>query len=88
MVHGRLIMTKMRSDMLMERLAPLMVVVVALMGDRALAVEMPKDFQGKWCTDSNTLKDHWVATKWPLIIIPKAQTAGIITVLSRSLPRR
>jgi hypothetical protein len=32
-------------------------VAVALMGDRALAVEMPKHFQGIWCTDSDTLKD-------------------------------
>src|SRR5438270_9655560 len=31
------------------------------MGDRALAAEMPKDFQGTWCTSSNTLKDDWSA---------------------------
>jgi hypothetical protein len=44
-------------------IAPLMVptVVVALMEDRALAVEMPKYFQGTWCTSSDTLKDDWVA---------------------------
>jgi hypothetical protein len=41
-------------------IASLMVPAVALasMGDRALAVEMPKYFQGTWCTDSDiTLKD-------------------------------
>jgi hypothetical protein len=36
-------------------------VALALMGDRALAVEMPKDFQGTWCTSSDTLKDDWGA---------------------------
>jgi hypothetical protein len=43
----------------MTRFASLMVptVALALMGDRALAVEMPKDFQGTWCTGSDTLKD-------------------------------
>jgi len=39
-------------------------VALALMAGRALAAEMPKDFRGKWCTDSNTLKDHWVANQW------------------------
>jgi hypothetical protein len=29
--------------------------------DRALAAEMPKDFQGTWCTSSDTLKDDWIA---------------------------
>jgi hypothetical protein len=32
-------------------------VVVALKADGALAAEMPKEFQGTWCTDSGTLKD-------------------------------
>src|SRR5262245_44828312 len=43
----------------MTRFVSLMVptVALALMGDRALAVEMPKDFQGTWCTGSDTLKD-------------------------------
>jgi hypothetical protein len=36
-------------------------VVVALMADCALAAEMPKDFQGTWCTSSDTLKDDWHA---------------------------
>jgi hypothetical protein len=36
-------------------------VVVALMADCALAAEMPKDFQGRWCTGSETLKDDWYA---------------------------
>jgi hypothetical protein len=36
-------------------------VALALMGDRAPAVEMPKYFQGTWCTDSDTLKDDWGA---------------------------
>ena len=36
-------------------------VVVALMADCALAAEMPKDFQGTWCTSSDTLKDDWGA---------------------------
>jgi hypothetical protein len=36
-------------------------VALALMGDRALAAEMPKDFQGTWCTSSNTLNDDWDA---------------------------
>jgi hypothetical protein len=26
-----------------------------------LAAEMPKEFQGTWCTDSDTLKDDWCA---------------------------
>ena len=26
-----------------------------------IAVEMPKDFQGTWCTNSDTLKDDWGA---------------------------
>ena len=40
-------------------IASLMVpaVPLALMADRALAAEMPKDFQGTWCTSSDTLKD-------------------------------
>jgi len=44
-------------------IASLMVpaVALALMGDRALAAEMPKDFQGTWCTSNNTLKDDWSA---------------------------
>src|SRR5262245_7038598 len=33
--------------------------MVALMADCALAAEMPKDFQGTWCTSSDTLKDDW-----------------------------
>jgi hypothetical protein len=36
-------------------------VALALVGDCALAAEMPEDFQGKWCTSSNTLKDDWHA---------------------------
>jgi hypothetical protein len=36
-------------------------VALALMADCALAAEMPKDFQGTWCTDSDTLKDDWHA---------------------------
>ena len=36
-------------------------VVVALMAGCALAAEMPKDFQGTWCTGSDTLKDDWAA---------------------------
>ena len=31
--------------------------MVELMADCALAAEMPKDFQGTWCTSSDTLKD-------------------------------
>jgi hypothetical protein len=44
-------------------IASLMVptVVVALMANCALAAEMPKYFQGTWCTDSDTLKDDWSA---------------------------
>ena len=48
----------------MTRFASLMVPAVALasMGDRALAAEMPKDFQGTWCTSNDTLmKDDWSA---------------------------
>jgi hypothetical protein len=42
-------------------IASLMVPAVALasMGDRALAVEMPKYFQGTWCTDSDITLKHW-----------------------------
>jgi hypothetical protein len=36
-------------------------VTLALMADRALAAEMPKDFRGTWCTSSHTLKDDWDA---------------------------
>ena len=37
-------------------------VALALIGDRALAAEIPKDFRGTWCTRSNTtLKDDWSA---------------------------
>ena len=37
-------------------------VALALMGDRALAVEMPKYLQGTWCTSNGTLiKDDWSA---------------------------
>jgi hypothetical protein len=36
-------------------------VVLALMADGALAAEMPEDFQGTWCTSSDTLKDDWGA---------------------------
>src|SRR5262245_51829937 len=45
-------------------IAPLMVPIaaLALMGDRALAAEMPEDFQGIWCTSSDTLKDEWFAS--------------------------
>ena len=57
-------------------------VALALMADCALAAEMPKDFQGTWCTDSDTSRT--IGTR----IIPEAQTARTITVLSRSLPRR
>jgi hypothetical protein len=32
-------------------------VALALMGGCALAAEMPKDFQGTWCTTSDTLKE-------------------------------
>jgi hypothetical protein len=44
-------------------IAPLVApaVPLALVGDRALAAEMPKDFQGTWCTSSHTLKDDWHA---------------------------
>jgi hypothetical protein len=44
-------------------IAPLVApaVALALVGDRALASEMPKDFQGTWCTSSHTLKDDWHA---------------------------
>ena len=38
-------------------------VALALIGDRALAAEIPKDFQGTWCTSSDTLKDDWSAYK-------------------------
>src|SRR3954462_12287980 len=41
-------------------IAPLVApVALALVGDCALATEMPKDFQGTWCTSSRTLKDDW-----------------------------
>jgi hypothetical protein len=58
-------------------------IALALMADRALAAapQMPEDFQGRWCTSSDTLKDDWTR------IIPEAQTARTITILSRSLPR-
>jgi len=36
-------------------------VALALTADCALAAEMPKDFQGRWCTSSDTLKDDWGA---------------------------
>ena len=36
-------------------------VALALMADCALAAEMPEDFQGTWCTSSDTLKDDWSA---------------------------
>jgi hypothetical protein len=36
-------------------------VALALTADCALAAEMPKDFQGKWCTSRKTLKDDWIA---------------------------
>jgi hypothetical protein len=36
-------------------------VVVALMADCALAAEMPKDFQGTWCTSSDTFKDGYMS---------------------------
>jgi hypothetical protein len=44
-------------------IASLMVaaVALALTADRALSAEMPKDFQGTWCTSGNTLKDDWGA---------------------------
>jgi hypothetical protein len=44
-------------------IASLMVptVVVALMAERALAAEMPEDFQGTWCTSNDTLKGDWDA---------------------------
>ena len=43
-------------------IAPLVApVALALVGDCALATEMPKDFQGTWCTSSRTLKDDWHA---------------------------
>jgi hypothetical protein len=35
-------------------------VALALMADCALAAEMPKDFQGTWCTNSDTLKGNWL----------------------------
>jgi hypothetical protein len=37
--------------------ALILAVALALMADGALAAEMPKDFQGTWCTSSDTLKD-------------------------------
>src|SRR5262245_53934415 len=30
--------------------------------DCALAAEIPKDFQGRWCTTSKTLRDDWGAS--------------------------
>ena len=36
-------------------------VALALMGDCALAAQMPKEFQGTWCTNSDTLKKDWGA---------------------------
>jgi hypothetical protein len=44
-------------------IASLMVtgVALALTTDRAVAAEMPKDFQGTWCTSSDALKDDWGA---------------------------
>jgi hypothetical protein len=48
-----------RSPIYALVIASLMVptVALALTADCALAAEMPKDFQGTWCTDRETLKD-------------------------------
>jgi hypothetical protein len=61
---GAVIMIKRTSGLIyVHVIASLMVPAVApaLMADCALAAEMPKDFQGTWCTSSNTLKDDWDA---------------------------
>ena len=61
---GAVIMIKRTSGPIYALVIALLMVptvVVALMADCALAAEMPKDFQGTWCTSSDTLKDDWGA---------------------------
>jgi hypothetical protein len=44
----------------------LLIVSVVAMTDCALAAEMPKDFQGIWCTEVDTLKDMVAQTPYLL----------------------
>jgi hypothetical protein len=53
--------------------------------DRALAVEMPKDFQGTWCTSSNTLKDDWHAYSAEGAVCSDANSVEI-TAMKVSIP--
>jgi hypothetical protein len=41
--------------------ATLLGLAILMASITAASAEMPKDFQGTWCTSSNTLKDDWHA---------------------------
>jgi hypothetical protein len=53
----------LRFARLSLRMLTVPAIVIALMTDRALAAEMPKDFRGTWCTTNDSLMGDWSASE-------------------------